>query len=113
VKFDHVAPDDEGGPPASGARFQEEDRAPATEPSAPLHLLMLQRSSEYMRLRSRADFARVRPALNRLLHTVEVARAEAAPGPEPDAADAAEVFRPESFRARTRPRPAPPATSDQ
>ncbi|MEU0240842.1 hypothetical protein ABZ234_24445 [Nocardiopsis sp. NPDC006198] len=100
MKFAHVSPDHDGGTPSPGARGREGDEDPAAEPSAPLHVLGLQRTSEYMRLRARTDLARTRPALNRLLHAVEAARAQAAPPPGPgDAADA-EVFRPESFRPR-------------
>ncbi|MFJ9554790.1 hypothetical protein ACIRPH_13305 [Nocardiopsis sp. NPDC101807] len=105
MKFDHVSPEHDGRTPAPGARFPEGHEDPAAEPSAPLHVLGLRRTSEYMRLRARTDLERTRPALNRLLHTVEAAhQAEAAPPPG-DAADA-EVFRPESFRAR------PPGPTD-
>ncbi|MFD3684392.1 hypothetical protein ACFWTE_06190 [Nocardiopsis sp. NPDC058631] len=110
MKFDHVNPGHEGEAPPPDARFPEEGQDPTAEPSVPLHVLRLQQSSEYMRLRARTDFARVRPALNRLLHTVEATRAEGvraevSPGPEPGAADETDVFRPENFRPRTRTRP--------
>ncbi|MCP3014450.1 hypothetical protein NGM33_14020 [Nocardiopsis dassonvillei] len=103
MKFDIVRLDQDGGAPPPQALLAEEVPDRAEEASAPHPGLGIQRSSEYMRLRARTDLARVRSALNRMLHTVEAARAGSGPlvGSGPD--DGPGSFRPEAFRSRPAP----------
>ncbi|APC37455.1 hypothetical protein A9R04_23495 [Nocardiopsis dassonvillei] len=109
MKFDIVRLGEDGEAPPPRTRLPEQVPEPPEGPSAPRPGLGIQRSSEYMRLRARTDLTRVRSALNRMLHTVEAARAGAGPlvGPGPE--DGTGSFRPEAFR----PRPAPEKPREQ
>ncbi|WDZ90109.1 hypothetical protein [Nocardiopsis sp. HUAS JQ3] len=102
MKFDivHLDQDGEAPPPRTPVPEEVPDRA---ERPSPHPGLRIQRSSEYMRLRARTDLTRVRSALNRMLHTVEAARAGSEPlvGSGPDARPGS--FRPEAFRSRPTP----------
>lgn len=109
MKFDMVNPDHDEDGPSPGARSPEGPPDPAAEPPLPPPDVRIRQASEYMRLRARTDFERVRSALNQMRHTVEVAQAGAGPAAGSGAPDEPELFRPESFRSRTRtaPRPVP------
>ncbi|NKZ00240.1 hypothetical protein [Nocardiopsis alborubida] len=103
MKFDIVRLDQDGEAPPPQTPLPEQASGQAEEASAPHPGLGIQRSSEYMRLRARTDLTRGRSALNRMLHTVEAARAGSGPlvGPSPE--DGTGSFRPEAFRSRPAP----------
>lgn len=103
MKFDIVRLDEDGEAPPPRTRLPEQVPEPPEGPSAPHPGLGIQRSSEYMRLRARTDLTRVRSALNRMLHTVEAARAGAGPLTGPGPEDGTGSFRPEAFRSRPAP----------
>lgn len=73
----------------------EDDTAEFASPAFRMY-----RAFDHAQVRTRADIARVRSALNQMHHTLEVVRAQEKVSESPAKTPTPDVFRPEAFRAR-------------